>query len=143
VKITQVAVFMENKCGKLADVAGSLRAEGVNIRAISLADNADFGILRLIVDDPAKALAILRARDYVAQTTEVVAVEVDDRPGGLETVLNALQEHSLNVEYMYAFINKSPDKAVLIMRFDDPDRAVTVLAQAGVPVVNADVLRTL
>jgi hypothetical protein len=115
----------------------------VNIRAISLADNADFGILRLIVDDPTKALATLRARDYVAQTTEVVAVEVDDRPGGLETVLNVLQEHSVNVEYMYAFINKSPDKAVLIMRFDDPDRAVTVLAQAGVPVVKADVLPTL
>ena len=142
-KIKQVAVFVENKCGKLAEVAGTLRAAGVNIRAVSLADNAEFGILRLIVSDPDRALRALREQNFVAQTTDVLAVEVDDQPGGLEMVLNVLREHQVNVEYMYAFINKSPDKAVLIMRFDDPDRAIKVLDEAGVPVVKADVLPTL
>ena len=97
-KIRQVAVFLENKCGRLADVAGTLRAAGVNIRAISLADNADFGILRLIVNDTERAIAALKAADYVAAQTEVVAVQVEDRPGGLEAVLNVLKEHNVNVE---------------------------------------------
>ncbi|MGQ9676324.1 MAG: ACT domain-containing protein [Chloroflexota bacterium] len=142
-KIRQVAVFLENKCGRLADVAGTLGAAGVNIRAISLADNADFGILRMIVSDTDRAVAALKANGYVAAQTEVVGVEVDDRPGGLEAVLNVLQEHNLNVEYMYAFVNKSPDKAVLIMRFDEPDRAIAALERAAIPVVKADVLATI
>lgn len=142
-KIRQVAVFLENKCGRLAHVAGTLGAAGVNIRAISLADNADFGILRMIVNDIDRAVEALKANGYVAAQTEVVAVEVDDRPGGLEAVLNVLQEHNLNVEYMYAFVNKSPDKAVLIMRFDEPDRAIEVLERAAVPLVKADVLANI
>lgn len=134
-KVEQVSIFIENKSGRLAEVTGTLGAAGVNIRALSLADTSDFGILRLIVDNPGKALEILRANSFTVSKTEVVGVEVPDQPGGLAAVLSILDKNSINVEYMYAFVERSGGNAVIIFRFDNLDEAIKVLSQSGINIL--------
>ena len=131
-KVQQLSVFLENRSGRLAEVARLLGDAGVNIRALSLADTADFGILRLIVNDVERAVEVLRRAGQTASLTDVVAVEVPDRPGGLAEILEPLQEQEVNVEYLYAFVEKSADRAVVVLRFDDVQAALDVLKQAGV-----------
>jgi hypothetical protein len=104
----------------------------VNIRALSLADTSDFGILRMIVDDIDKALSVLKDRDFIVKETAVVAIEVPDKPGGLATVLEILCIANINVEYMYAFFEQPENKALLIFRFEDPDKAISVLGRKGI-----------
>jgi hypothetical protein len=108
---------------------------GVNIRALSIADTSDFGILRIIVNDNDRALAALKEKDFTVSRTEVVAVEVADKPGGLSTILDLLEKQSVNVEYMYAFVERSSDNAVIIFRFDENDRAIQVLQAAGMTIL--------
>lgn len=134
-KVEQISIFLENKAGRLAEVTGILGAAGINIRALSLADTSDFGILRLIVNDHEKAKEVLKERGFTVGRTEVVAVEVEDRPGGLNRILQVLFDASINVEYMYAFVQQSGQNAVLIFRFDDIDNAVTVLSRNDVTVI--------
>ena len=133
-KVEQITIFLENQSGRLADVASILAAAGVNIRALSLADSADFGILRLIVHDTEKASQVLKAEGFTVAKTEVVGVQVPDRPGGLASVLQVLEAHGLSVEYMYAFSMRAGGDAVMVFRFDDMDRALAVLQAAGVSV---------
>lgn len=128
----QVSVFLENRAGRLADVTTLLGDNGVNIRALSLADTADFGILRLIVNDPDKAVALLRKAGLAVRETEVVAAEVPDRPGGLAEILRLLSAEQINVEYMYAFVRSPAESAIMIFRFDDPGKALEVLQRKGV-----------
>jgi len=135
-KVKQISLFMENRAGRLAEVARILGQGGINIRALSLADTSDFGILRLIVNDVDRALALLRTTGHTVSVTDVIAVEVSDRPGGLADVLGTLEKAGLNVEYMYAFVEKATDKAVLVFRFEDTDRALEVLRKAGVSVLD-------
>jgi len=135
-KVKQISLFMENRAGRLAEVARILGQGGINIRALSLADTSDFGILRLIVNDVDRALALLRTTGHTVSVTDVIAVEVSDRPGGLADVLGVLEKAGLNVEYMYAFVEKATDKAVLVFRFEDTDRALEVLRKAGVSVLD-------
>ncbi len=142
-KVKQISLFMENRTGRLADVARTLGAAGVNIRALSLADTADFGILRLIVNDVDRAVSALRASGHTVQITEVVAVEVADRPGGLAEVLDVIQQAGLNVEYMYAFIEKATDKAVLVFRFEAIEQALAGLKKAEIPVLSAATVYSL
>src|SRR5512137_2721116 len=123
-KVEQISIFLENKPGALENVTRLLKEARINIRALSLADTSDFGILRLIVNDVDKAMKILRDSGHTMSLTEVVAVEVPDRPGGLASVLEPLREAGVNVEYMYAFVEKATDKAVVIFRFEDVDAAV-------------------
>ncbi|MCK4597567.1 ACT domain-containing protein, partial [bacterium] len=104
--IKQVSVFLENKKGRLAEVTALLARQGVNIRALSLADTADFGVLRLIVSDSVKCFNVLKKNDFVAQMTDVIAVEIDDQPGGLNRVLAVFDKSDINIEYMYAFVEK-------------------------------------
>lgn len=137
-KVEQVSIFIENKSGRLAEVTGTLGAAGVNIRALSLADTSDFGILRLIVDNPGKALEILRANSFTVSKTEVVGVEVPDQPGGLASILSILDKNSINVEYMYAFVERSGGNAVIIFRFDNVDEAIKVLSQSGINILAGD-----
>ena len=117
-KAEQISVFLENRAGRLAEVTRSLREAGINIRALSLADTSDFGILRLIVSEPEKAKEILKDRGFTLGRTSVVAVQVNDQPGGLDSILELVSENGINVEYMYAFVhsqtsNKSkPDVVV-------------------------------
>jgi len=134
-KVEQISIFLENKSGRLAEVAGVLAATGVNIRALSLADTTDFGILRLIVDQNDRAKKALKESGFTVGKTEVIAVEVPDRPGGLAQILRALDAAAINVEYMYAFVQRSGDNAILIFRFDDLDNAIQVLTQGGIRVL--------
>ena len=142
-KVEQISVFVENTSGRLAEVAGVLAQGGINIRALALADTADFGILRLIVDDTERAKKVLREGGFTVGKTEVVAVEVPDRPGGLAGILAALRGKAINVEYMYAFVRKSGEHAVVIFRFDEIDKAITTLLKAGVRVLAGEEVHAL
>jgi hypothetical protein len=130
-KVEQISIFIENKSGRLAEITRILGEAGVNIRALSLADTSDFGILRLIVNDGAKANAVLKEKGFTVSMTEVVAVEVPDRPGGLSAILQALDQESINVEYMYAFVERCGGNAVIIFRFDETDKAIVALQASG------------
>lgn len=137
-RVEQLSVFLENKAGRLAEVARILSDTGINIRALSLADTSDFGILRLIVNDNARAKEALKQQGFTVGKTDVVAVEVEDRPGGLHKILDILHRANVNVEYMYAFVQQSGNNAVIIFRFDNLDEAVKVLQANGVAVIEGD-----
>ncbi len=142
-RVEQISVFLENKAGRLAEVTRILSEAEVNIRALSLADTSDFGILRLIVDDNNKAKEALKQNGFTVGKTDVVAVEVEDRPGGLHKILNSLFSANVNVEYMYAFVQQSGSNAVIIFRFDNLDEAVRVLQANGVTVIEAEKLYSI
>lgn len=137
-KVEQISIFLENKSGRLAEVTDVLAKADINIRALSLADTADFGILRLIVNDTERAKEILKKNGFTVGKTEVIAVEVPDRPGGLAGILNVLKEKGINVEYMYAFVQKSKENAIIIFRFDEIDRAIEGLSSAGVRILKGE-----
>lgn len=136
-KLHQLSLFLENKPGQLNEPCRLLADAGVNIRTLSLADTERFGILRMIVSDWQRAAAVLKEAGYLASATEVVAVEVADRPGGLSEILDALGNSGVNIEYMYAFTFGRCDRAVLIFRFDNPDGAIALLQAAGINVVGS------
>lgn len=136
-KTTQLSLFLENRPGHLGAIVRSLGEAGVNIIAITLADTEQFGVVRMIVKELDKARKALEAMSAVVKETEVVAIEVEDQPGGLGQVLTVLDEAGINVEYMYGFRGAANAKAVMILRFtDDPDQAVAVLEKAGIGVVD-------
>jgi hypothetical protein len=141
--IKQIAVFLENKKGRLADVAKALSAAAVNIRALSLAETTDFGILRLIVNDADRAVAELKKSGFVAQVTEVIAVEVEDKPGGLARILDVFETNDINIEYMYAFVEKRVANAIVIFKIDDHAKAHQALKAAGIAVVTSEALKNL
>lgn len=132
--LKQITVFLENRAGRLAAICNALGGHGVNILALSLADTADFGILRLVVSDPDKGIAALKGAGFAVATTEIVAVEVPDEPGGLGKILNILQTAGVNVEYLYAFAGERAGYAPIAFRFDKTDDAVRALAEAGINV---------
>lgn len=136
--LEQISVFMENRPGSLADITGVLARADVNIRALSLADTADFGILRLVVNQPDTARRALKDGGFTVGTTTVLALEIPDRPGGLSRILQILATAAINVEYMYAFVQKSGENAVVIFRFDEPDRAARAMQDAGVRVLSGE-----
>ena len=141
--VRQISIFLQNTKGRLAEVTRLLAARKINIRALSLADTADFGVLRIIVNDPDACLAALKESGIVAQETEVLAVEIEDRPGGLERVLAVLDAAGLNVEYMYAYVEKAKDNAIMICRIDDRERAARVLVENGIGTLTGEALMTL
>jgi len=134
--VEQISIFLENKAGRLEEVTSILSEAGVNIRALSLADTSDFGVLRLIVDDNSKAEDVLKNKGFTVSKTEVVAVEVHDKPGGLNKILSLLHKSDINVEYMYAFVRQSGNNAVMIFRFDHIDAAVKLLESGGITVID-------
>lgn len=135
--IDQISVFVENKPGKLVEVIELLGAKGIDLRAMSIADTSDFGILRIIVDQPAKALEVLREADCVTSVNKVIAVSVDDTPGSLAKVLRILSDEGISVEYVYAFITHEAGKAYVIIRVEDNDKAIGVLTVKGVKLASA------
>lgn len=139
----QISIFIENKEGRLAEVTAILRDAGVNIRALSLADTTDFGVLRLIVNDNDKATAALRNQGFTVGKTRVLAVEVNDEPGGLNQVLDPLSEQDVNVEYMYAFANPQCKNAIMIFRFDDIEKAKVILSERGIKVIDKEEISKL
>ena len=142
-KVEQISIFIENKSGRLAEVARVLGEKGVNIRALSLADTSDFGILRLLVDNTDVAQTTLKENGFTVNKTEVVAVEVPDDPGGLYNILQVLDDAEVNVEYMYAFVERNAGNAVIIFRFDEVDNAIAVLNGKGVSILSGEKLYSL
>ena len=142
-KVEQISIFIENKSGRLAEISRILCESGINIRALSLADTSDFGILRLIVNDVEKAKSVLKGSGFTVNKTEVVAVEVPDRPGGLSHILNVLDSGHINVEYMYAFGERSGGNAVIVFRFDDTDKAIEALTGSGVHILEGERLYSM
>ena len=141
--VEQISIFLENKSGRLAEVTSVLSEAGINIRALYLADTADFGILRLIVNDAEKARRILKEHGFTVEKTKVVAIEVQDRPGGLSKILNTMKAEGINVEYMYAFVEKSGENAIVIFRFDEFEKSVDTLRQAGIRILGGEELSAL
>ncbi len=135
-KIRQLSIFMENRSGRLAKITTALGSAGVNIRAMSLADTSDFGILRLVVSDPDKAEETLKDHGFMVRISEVIAVSIPDIPGTLGNLLSIIERAGLNVEYMYAFVQKNTDQAILIFRFDDLDAAIDVLLENDITVLD-------
>ncbi len=135
--IKQISVFMENKPGRLLEVTKLLASNKVNIRTLSLADTAEFGIARLIVDNPEAVVEILKNNRFTARITPVLAVEVPDDAGGLARVLEVFSQSGINVEYMYGFVEKRhPDKALLVFKVEDPVRAKDQLVAKGLTVIS-------
>lgn len=139
-QVEQISVFLENKTGRLAEVTRCLAVANVNIRALSLADTSDFGILRLIVNDPAKAKTTLRECGFTVGVNTVVAVEVPDHPGGLDKILTLLEESEINVEYMYAYVRPLSHQAVLIFRFDKTDEGLEVMQKNNIVTVRGETI---
>lgn len=137
-KVKQLSIFLENQSGRLAEVMGTIGTEGVNIRALSLADTSGFGILRLIVNDVSKAKSALQNKGFTVSETDVIAVEVPDRPGGLASILDVFAERDINIEYMYAFVEKSSENAVVIFRIENVDEAIKALQSRGVRILSAE-----
>ncbi|MDR3288433.1 MAG: ACT domain-containing protein [Peptococcaceae bacterium] len=136
--IDQISVFVENNPGRLAEIVAILGNGGIDLRAMSIADTADFGILRLIVSDPKQALAILRAAECIVSVTQVLAVPIEDAPGSLARILRLLSEAEISIEYAYAFITRKQGNAYVIFRVEDNPRAVSILAQNNVKTAGAD-----
>ncbi|HEU0265473.1 MAG TPA: ACT domain-containing protein [Geobacterales bacterium] len=141
--VEQISIFIENKSGRLAEITRILGEAKVNIRALSLADTSDFGILRLIVNDREKAKTVLKENGFTVNKTDVVAVEVPDRPGGLAQILQALDADAVNVEYMYAFVERCGENAVIIFRFDEIERAIATLVKNGFTVLPGERLYSM
>ncbi len=142
-KTNQISVFIENRSGRVAKITTALGNAGINIRALSLADTSDFGILRLIVSDTAKAKETLKDHGFTVRVSKVIAVAIPDIPGALGNLLSLMVHSGLNVEYMYAFIEKNMDQAVIIFRFDDIDKAMDALIENDVTVIEESTLMTM
>jgi hypothetical protein len=128
----QISIFLENKAGRLLHVTRTLGEAGINIRALSIADTSDFGILRIIVNDPEKAHTILKEAGFTVSETEVVAVQVPDTPGSLAGILEQMNEENLNIEYLYAFIGTNADNALVVFKVEDIARALEAFRKKGI-----------
>ena len=130
--IKQLSIFVENKVGRLQDIINALGENDVNISALSIADTTDFGILRIIVDNPDKAKLVLKGMGVISKTTDVVAVYIDDRSGGLASVLNIVSNAGIGIEYMYAFLGRTEGKALMVLKADDEVKLEKFLMENGV-----------
>jgi hypothetical protein len=136
-KVIQLSVFLGNEEGRLSEVMSALAKADINIRALSLADTADFGVLRMIVDRPNEAVTALKKSDIIVKTTDIIAVEVEDAPGGLSKVLNVFKHGKINIEYMYAFVEKNNDNAVLVFRVEAIDEVIGKLKESDVKILDS------
>lgn len=133
--IKQISVFLENKAGRLAEVTRILGENNININALSIADTAEFGILRLIVSDSEKVHDVLNNAGFSVSSTEVIAIAVDDKPGGLGVALKYLKEADVDIEYIYAFVGKTSGQALVILRVEDWKKAAQILESKGIKVL--------
>jgi hypothetical protein len=137
-KITQISAFLDNRSGVLAELTEYLGANGINIRALSVAESRDFGVIRMIVADPDQVMELLGQKGYNTQKVDVIAVHVNDEPGGLGKALRTLADQKLNVDYIYTFLDKMGDKAIIIMRVDNLDFATAILSRNGFTLLNQE-----
>ena len=137
-QIKQLSVFVENKSGRLAEITETLAKANVDIRAISIADTSDFGILRLIVDRPEAAVEALRQENMTVSLTTVIAIGITDKPGDFAKAMRVLADANVGIEYMYAFISRDQNKAYVLLRVDDNERAVECLQSSGIEILTAE-----
>lgn len=135
--VKQISVFLENKSGRLAEVTKTLADKNIDISALSIADTADYGILRIIVNNPELAEETLRSEGFTVKCADVIAIAVDDVPGSLAKALAILNDKSISIEYMYAFVGKATDKALVILKVEEPKLAIDTLTSSGVKVVSS------
>ena len=136
--IKQLSVFVENKDGRLAEITTIIANAGIDIRALSIADTTDFGILRLVVDKPYEAEEALKNAGLTVSLTDVIAIGIPDRPGGFAETISAVADKDVGVEYMYAFISREHDRAYLIMRVADNEKALSALKAHGCDILDGD-----
>lgn len=141
--VKQISVFVENKAGKLAELTEYLHQNNIDMRALSIAETQDFGIVRIIVDDPYKTSCILKEAGYVVSITPVLAVEMPDEPGSLFRILKTLGDGDISLEYMYAFLTRKEATAYMILRVEDNEKAVEVLNKNGIHTISQDVIINL
>lgn len=133
--VKQISVFIENKSGRLSEITKFLGDNQIDISALSIADTTDFGILRLIVNDPETAEKLLKENGYTVSCTNVIAIGIEDKPGGLAVALEILNNESIGIEYMYAFVGKTTYGALVILRVEDPDKAIDALTKNDIKVL--------
>lgn len=141
--IKQLSIFVENQSGRLAEITSRLAEANVDIRALSIADTTHFGILRLIVDKPDEAVALLKAAGLTVSLTDVIAIGIDDRPGGFAKAMKVLADRQIGVEYMYAFVSRDAGRAYVILRVEDTDSAAKLLADCGFELLDGERLYKL
>ena len=137
-KIKQLSIFLQNKMGSLAKPLEVLTVTDVNIRAMCMADTSEFGILRLVVDDPEKGKEALEQNNFLVKMTEIIGVEMNDAPGGLTSVLKIIRDNNIDLEYLYAFTHDKADKAILLLHADDIDKLIEVLQNSNITIVPSE-----
>lgn len=136
--ISQISVFVENRPGRLADITAVLAQNNIDIRALSVADTSDYGILRLIVNDPESAVKVLKDEGMTASATQVLGIIIPDEPGGLAKAIKVLSDAQISVEYAYAFITPSIGNAYVIIRVEDNNKAAEILKSSGIALIEQD-----
>lgn len=134
-KIKQLSIFLENRKGRMRKALDVLANADINIRALSIADTSDFGILRLIVPEPERAQKVLEENNFVVKMGEVIAVEMSDKPGGLSAILGILDESNINLDYLYAFVDEKEERAIVLLHPEDIDSGVEALEKGGATVI--------
>ena len=137
-KIKQLSIFLQNRMGSLSKPLEVLSSNDINIRAMCMADTSEFGILRLVVDNPEKGKEALEENNFLVKMTEIVGVEMNDSPGGLTSVLEIIKENDIDLEYLYAFTHDKADKAILLLHTDDIDNLIDVLQKNNVTLTPAE-----
>lgn len=136
--VRQINVFLENQSGRLAEVTRTLGENDIDIRALYIADTTEYGILRMILDKPDKAVEVLTAAGFTVSSTPVIAIAIADKPGTLDHALSILSEGALSLEYLYAYVGRTSDDAVVVIRVQDPQLALQKLAEAGIRVLSSE-----
>ncbi|MEE1129464.1 MAG: acetolactate synthase [Methanobrevibacter sp.] len=136
-KIKQLSIFLQNRMGSLSNPLEALSDADVNIRAMCMADTSEFGILRLVVDDPLKGKDVLEKNNYLVKITDIIGVEMNDAPGGLTTVLKIIKDNLIDLEYLYAFSHDKAEKAILLLHADNIDKLIETLGENNIPIVPA------
>ena len=137
-KIKQLSIFLQNRMGSLSKPLEVLTVADVNIRAMCMADTSEFGILRLVVDNPEKGKDALEENGFLVKITEIIGVEMNDTPGGLTSVLKVIKDNEIDLEYLYAFTHEKEGKAILLLHSDDIDRLISVLKDSDITVVQSN-----
>ncbi|MBQ2637437.1 MAG: acetolactate synthase [Methanobrevibacter sp.] len=137
-KIKQLSIFLQNRMGSLSQPLEVLSNVDVNIRAMCMADTSEFGILRLVVDNPEKGKSALEENNFLVKITEIIGVEMNDTPGGLTTVLKIIKDNQIDLEYLYAFTHDKAGKAILLLHADDIDELIEALQENNIVIVPSD-----
>jgi hypothetical protein len=141
--IYQISVFIENKAGNLADLTGFLAKNNIDMRALEIADSSDYGIVRIIVDDPLNTLTLLRDNQWICKLTSVIGVKIPNEPGGMAKIMNILSAEDISVSYVYAFITRHTKDALMIFRVEDNDKVAALLKKANINIINQEDLENL